>query len=168
VAGFSFAGSGQNTAMCFVRLKDWSVRKSPDMHVKAIAGRAMAAFSQYRDAQVFAFSPPAVMELGNAAGFDFELQDMAGLGHEKLMAARNQLLGMAGSILIWPWCAPTAWTTRRSTASTSTGTRQAPLACRVGRDRTSSPRPGAAPTSTTSWTRGASRRSSCRARRPTA
>jgi multidrug efflux pump len=95
VAGFSFAGSGQNTAMCFVRLKDWSVRKSPDMHVKAIAGRAMAAFSQYRDAQVFAFSPPAVMELGNAAGFDFELQDMAGLGHEKLMAARNQLLGMA-------------------------------------------------------------------------
>jgi multidrug efflux pump len=95
VAGFSFAGSGQNTAMCFVRLKDWSVRKSPDMHVKAIAGRAMAAFSQYRDAQVFAFAPPAVMELGNAAGFDFELQDMAGLGHEKLTAARNQLLGMA-------------------------------------------------------------------------
>ncbi|SFL33754.1 multidrug efflux pump [Desulfomicrobium norvegicum] len=95
VAGFSFAGSGQNTAMCFVRLKDWSVRKTPDMHVKAIAGRAMAAFSQYRDAQVFAFSPPAVMELGNAAGFDFELQDMAGLGHEKLTAARNQLLGMA-------------------------------------------------------------------------
>ncbi|PKN39574.1 MAG: hydrophobe/amphiphile efflux-1 family RND transporter, partial [Deltaproteobacteria bacterium HGW-Deltaproteobacteria-20] len=95
VAGFSFAGSGQNTAMCFIRLKDWSMRKSPDLHVKAIAGRAMAAFSQYRDAQVFAFAPPAVMELGNAAGFDFELQDMAGLGHEKLMAARNQLLGMA-------------------------------------------------------------------------
>ncbi|MBU4524339.1 MAG: efflux RND transporter permease subunit [Desulfomicrobium sp.] len=95
VAGFSFAGSGQNTAMCFVRLKDWSQRKDPGLKVKAVAGRAMAAFSQYRDAQVFAFSPPAVMELGNAVGFDFELQDMAGLGHEKLTAARNQLLGMA-------------------------------------------------------------------------
>ena len=95
VAGFSFAGSGQNTAMCFVRLKDWSQRKTPDLHVKAIAGRAMAAFSQYRDALAFAFAPPAVLELGNAAGFDFELQDMAGLGHDKLMAARNQLLGMA-------------------------------------------------------------------------
>ena len=96
VAGFSFAGSGQNTAMCFVRLKDWSQRKDPGLTVKAVAGRAMAAFSQYRDAQVFAFAPPAVMELGNAVGFDFELQDMAGLGHEKLTAARNQLLGMAG------------------------------------------------------------------------
>ena len=95
VAGFSFAGGGQNTAMCFVRLKDWSPRKTPDLHVKAIAGRAMAAFSQYRDALAFAFAPPAVLELGNAAGFDFELQDMAGLGHERLMAARNQLLGMA-------------------------------------------------------------------------
>jgi len=95
VAGFSFAGSGQNTAMCFVRLKDWSQRKDPGLSVKAVAGRAMAAFSQYRDAQVFAFAPPAVMELGNAVGFDFELQDMAGLGHEKLTAARNQLLGMA-------------------------------------------------------------------------
>ena len=95
VAGFSFGGSGQNTAICFVRLKDWNARKTPDLKVKAVAGRAMAAFSQYRDAQVFAFAPPAVLELGNAAGFDFELQDMAGLGHEKLMAARNQLLGMA-------------------------------------------------------------------------
>ncbi len=95
VAGFSFGGSGQNTAICFVRLKDWNARKTPDLKVKAIAGRAMGAFAQYRDAMVFAFAPPAVMELGNAAGFDFELQDMAGLGHEKLMAARNQLLGMA-------------------------------------------------------------------------
>jgi multidrug efflux pump len=95
VAGFSFGGSGQNTAICFVRLKDWNARKTPDLKVKAVAGRAMAAFSQYRDAMVFAFAPPAVLELGNAAGFDFELQDMAGLGHEKLMAARNQLLGMA-------------------------------------------------------------------------
>ena len=95
VAGFSFGGSGQNTAICFVRLKPWDKRPTPDLKVKAVAGRAMAAFSRYRDALVFAFAPPAVMELGNAAGFDFELQDMAGLGHDKLMAARNQLLGMA-------------------------------------------------------------------------
>lgn len=95
VAGFSFGGSGQNTAMCFIRLKDWNIRNTPDKKIKAIAGRAMAAFSQYRDAMVFAFAPPAVLELGNAAGFDFELQDLTGVGHDKLMAARNQLLGMA-------------------------------------------------------------------------
>ena len=95
VAGFSFAGSGQNNGMAFVRLKDWDLRKRDDQKVKAIAGRAMAKFSRIREAMVFAFVPPAVMELGNATGFDFELQDRAGLGHTKLMEARNQLLGMA-------------------------------------------------------------------------
>ena len=62
---------------------------TPGLELMERAGRAMAAFSQYRDAQVFAFAPPAVLELGNAAGFDFELQDMAGLGHDRLMAARS-------------------------------------------------------------------------------
>jgi hydrophobe/amphiphile efflux-1 (HAE1) family protein len=95
VAGFSFAGNGQNTGMAFVMLKDWDQRKRADQKVMAIAGRAMGAFSQIRDAMVFAFAPPAVMDLGNATGFDFELQDQAGLGHEKLMQARNMLLGMA-------------------------------------------------------------------------
>jgi multidrug efflux pump len=95
VAGFSFAGNGQNTGVAFVSLKDWSERKRPDRRVSAIAGRAMGAFARIRDAMVFAFAPPAVMELGNATGFDFELQDRAGLGHEKLMEARNQFLGMA-------------------------------------------------------------------------
>ncbi len=95
VAGFSFAGNGQNAGLAFVRLKDWSERKSPDQKVKAIAGRAMGAFSQIREAMVFAFAPPAVMELGNASGFDLQLQDQGGVGHEALMAARNQLLGMA-------------------------------------------------------------------------
>lgn len=94
-AGFSFAGSGQNTGIAFVRLKDWKQRARPDQHVKAITGRAMGAFSRIRDAMVFAFAPPAVAELGNASGFDVQLQDRTGVGHEALIAARNQFLGMA-------------------------------------------------------------------------
>ena len=95
VAGFSFAGRGQNMGLAFVRLKHWDLRKTPDMKASAIAGRAMGAFSRFRDGLAFAFSPPAVLELGVANGFDFQLQDRGGLGHEKLMEARNQLLGMA-------------------------------------------------------------------------
>ncbi|OGU07219.1 MAG: multidrug efflux RND transporter permease [Geobacteraceae bacterium GWC2_55_20] len=95
VAGFSFAGRGQNMGLAFVRLKDWKYRQSPDLKAPAVAGRAMGAFSKFRDGMAFAFSPPAVVELGQANGFDFMLQDRSGLGHEKLMEARNQLLGMA-------------------------------------------------------------------------
>ena len=95
VSGFSFAGRGQNMGLAFVKLKDWKLRKSPDLKAPAIAGRAMMAFSHIRDGLAFAFSPPAVVELGQANGFDFELQDRGGLGHAKLMEARNQLLGMA-------------------------------------------------------------------------
>ena len=95
VAGMSFGGQGQNMALGFVKLKDWKLRQRPDLKVKAIAGRAMGAFSQIKEAMVFAFPPPPVIELGMATGFDFQLQDRGGLGHEKFMAARNQLLGMA-------------------------------------------------------------------------
>ncbi|PLY01759.1 MAG: hydrophobe/amphiphile efflux-1 family RND transporter [Desulfuromonas sp.] len=95
VAGFSFAGQGQNMGLAFVKLKDWDLRKTPELRAPAVAGRAMGAFSQYRDALAFAFVPPAVLELGTAGGFDFQLQDRGGLGHAQLMAARNQLLGMA-------------------------------------------------------------------------
>jgi multidrug efflux pump len=95
VAGFSFAGRGQNMGLAWVRLKDWKVRKSQDLKAPAIAARAMKAFSQFRDGLAFAFVPPAVLELGVANGFDFQLQDRGGLGHAKLMEARNQLLGMA-------------------------------------------------------------------------
>jgi multidrug efflux pump len=95
VAGFSFAGNGQNTGIAFVRMKDWSERKGADHAVKAIVGRAMGSFSQIKDAMVFAFAPPAVLELGNASGFDLQLQDTGGIGHNALMAARNQMLGMA-------------------------------------------------------------------------
>ena len=95
VAGFSFGGSGQNMGIGFVMLKDWELRNRPDLRVKAITGRAMGAFSQIRDAMVFAFAPPAVVELGNATGFDVQLQDRGAVGHEALIAARNQFLGMA-------------------------------------------------------------------------
>ena len=95
VSGFSFAGNGQNMGMCFVKLKDWSLRKNKNLRVDAVARRAYMAFSKIRDAQIFAFAPPAIMELGNATGFDFQLQDRAGIGHEKLTEARNILLGKA-------------------------------------------------------------------------
>jgi multidrug efflux pump len=95
VAGFSFSGNGQNSGIAFVRMKDWSERKGAEHRVNAIVGRAMGKFSQIKDAMVFAFAPPAVLELGNASGFDLQLQDIGGVGHEALMAARNQMLGMA-------------------------------------------------------------------------
>ncbi len=95
VAGFSFAGRGQNMGLAWVKLKDWNLRRSAELKAPAIANRAMRAFSQYRDGLAFAFAPPAVLELGVANGFDFQLQDRGGLGHDKLMEDRNQLLGMA-------------------------------------------------------------------------
>ncbi len=94
LAGQSFSGGGQNTGMGFVRLRDWELRDRPDLKVDALANRAMGRFSQIRNAMVFAFAPPAVIELGTSKGFDFQLQDRGGLGHAGLMAARNQLLGM--------------------------------------------------------------------------
>ncbi|MFH0784302.1 MAG: efflux RND transporter permease subunit [Pseudomonadota bacterium] len=95
VAGFSFAGQGQNIGMVFAQLKDWKERNSPQQSVKAIIGRAMGSFSQIKEAMVFAFNIPAIPALGSSTGFDFFLQDRGGLGHDKLIAARNQLLGMA-------------------------------------------------------------------------
>ena len=95
VQGFSFGGSGQNNAMVFVKLKDWDERTSPEASVDAIIGRAFGAFASIRDAMVFALAPPPVMELGTSGGFNLYLQDVAGQGHDALMAARNQLLGGA-------------------------------------------------------------------------
>jgi multidrug efflux pump len=95
VVGFSFGGSGQNAGLAFIRLKPWDERTRKDQNVHVIVERAMKSFSQIRDAMVFAFAPPAALELGNANGFDMELKDNAGLGHDKLMAARNQLLTLA-------------------------------------------------------------------------
>jgi multidrug efflux pump subunit AcrB len=95
VAGFSFAGAGQNAGLAFIRLKDFDERKAANLKAPAVAGRAMGKFMQIRDAMVFAIVPPAVPELGTSSGFDFQLQDIGGVGHEALVAARNQVLGMA-------------------------------------------------------------------------
>ena len=95
VVGFSFAGAGQNVGIGFVQLKDWSERTEPGQSVQAVAGRAFGALSQIRDAFVFPIVPPAVIELGNVSGFDFYLQARGGQSHEELLAARDQLTGMA-------------------------------------------------------------------------
>jgi hydrophobe/amphiphile efflux-1 (HAE1) family protein len=95
IAGMGFSGRSQNNGMVFVKLKDWKLRERLDLKAKAVAGRAMGALSRIRNAMVFTFPPPAVVELGNARGVDFQLVDRGGLGHTPLMNARNQLLGMA-------------------------------------------------------------------------
>jgi HAE1 family hydrophobic/amphiphilic exporter-1 len=95
IAGMGWSGRAQNNGMVFAKLKDWKLRDRADLRAKAVAGRAMGAFSRIRNAMVFVFPPPAVVELGIARGVDFQLLDRGGLGHDALMAARNQFLGMA-------------------------------------------------------------------------
>ncbi|GAB3293116.1 efflux RND transporter permease subunit [Pseudidiomarina andamanensis] len=95
VVGFSFSGQGQNSGLAFVRLTDWSERTSPELQIEAIIGRAFGYFMQIREAMVFAFNLPSIPELGTASGFNLYIQDRGGLGHERLLQARNQLLGMA-------------------------------------------------------------------------
>ncbi|EDX7653574.1 efflux RND transporter permease subunit [Salmonella enterica subsp. enterica serovar Braenderup] len=94
VNGFSFSGQGQNSGMAFVSLKPWEERNGEENSVEAVIARATRAFSQIRDGLVFPFNMPAIVELGTATGFDFELIDQGGLGHDTLTKARNQLLGM--------------------------------------------------------------------------
>ena len=95
VLGFSFSGQGQNAAFGFVTLKDWSERKGEGQSAQALAGRAFGGLMGIRDAFIFPLSPPAIPELGQASGFTFRLQDRGGNGHDALVAARNQLMGMA-------------------------------------------------------------------------
>jgi len=95
VLGFSFFGSGQNAAIMFVPLKPWDERKGAENSASALAGKAMGVLSGSQHAMMFALSPPAIQELGNSSGFNLRLQDRSGLGYQKLLEARNQLLGMA-------------------------------------------------------------------------
>jgi len=97
ISGFNFGGQGQNNGLAFINLKDWSVRKDASLKAGAVAGRAMRKFSSRKNALVFSFTPPAVSELGTATGFQVQLQDRGGQGHEALMQARNQLLGLAAN-----------------------------------------------------------------------
>lgn len=95
IAGFSFAGSGQNAGMSFIRLKPWEDRPGAQNTAQAVAARAAGALAGIQDAMAFAFTPPAIQGMGESTGFELYLQDQAGVGHEALTAARNQLLGLA-------------------------------------------------------------------------
>ncbi len=95
ILGFSFAGSGQNTGLAFITLKDWKERSGAAHSAQSLVGRAYGALTSIRDAIIFPVSPPPIPELGRANGFAMRLQDRGGSGHEALVAARNQLLGMA-------------------------------------------------------------------------
>ncbi|ARN18551.1 efflux RND transporter permease subunit [Piscinibacter gummiphilus] len=95
VLGFSFSGTGQNAALAFITLKDWDERKGAEHQASAIAGRAFGALMGVKDAFIYPLSPPPIPELGTGSGFNFRLQDRGSLGHDALLAARNQLLGMA-------------------------------------------------------------------------
>jgi len=95
INGFSFSGRGQNAGLGFISLRPWDERHGAQNSVQALTGRIMQRFAGYQDAIIVAFAPPAITELGNATGFNFQLLDRAGAGHEALMQARNQLLGMA-------------------------------------------------------------------------
>ncbi|MGO4567811.1 efflux RND transporter permease subunit [Rhizobium sp. 2YAF20] len=95
-AGFGFGGQGQNVGIAFIKLKDFAQRSTAASKAQAIAGRAMATFAKIKDASVFALAPPAIPGFGNSSGFDFFIKDINGAGHDKLIEARNQLLGLAG------------------------------------------------------------------------
>ncbi len=95
VVGFSFIGAGQNVGFVFVKLKDWDERGAARLKAPAVVGRIMRAFANVREASIIAFQPPPVLELGVVAGFQLELEDRAGLGHERLMQARDELIGRA-------------------------------------------------------------------------
>jgi multidrug efflux pump len=95
VVGFNFAGQAQNAGFFAISLTPWDKRPLASQSATAISRRAIQHFAHDRDAQIFVVSPPAVIELGNATGFDMELIDRANLGHAALTQARGQLLGMA-------------------------------------------------------------------------
>jgi len=95
IAGFNFAGRGQNQGLVFIRFKDWSVRKRADLKVQAVLARTARHFASYQEATIVPINPPSIPALGTASGFDFELEDRAGLGHSKLMQARDELLAKA-------------------------------------------------------------------------
>jgi hydrophobe/amphiphile efflux-1 (HAE1) family protein len=95
ITGFGFGGRGQNSGIAFVRMRPWHLRTAPNLSAAAVIRRAMGTYAGWKDAVVFAFAPPAISELGNVGGLQYQLQDRGGLGHDALIAARDQLLGLA-------------------------------------------------------------------------
>ncbi|HEY7640562.1 MAG TPA: efflux RND transporter permease subunit [Steroidobacteraceae bacterium] len=95
INGFNYAGRGQNQGMLFVHFRDWSQRTSPDLSAQALIKRVAARFAAYGEAIVIPVNPPPIRELGTASGFDLELEDRGGLGHDALIKARDQLLANA-------------------------------------------------------------------------
>ena len=151
--------------LVFVKLKDWDVRRKASQKVQAIAARAGAYFAGIKDASIFVVVPPAVTELGNATGFDLQLQDRAGVGHEALLAARNQLLGMAAKEPALAAVRPNGVEDAPQFKLNIDG-EKADGPGSVARRRSTArwPLPGVRPTSTTSSTAAASSASTCRAR----
>ncbi len=166
VAGFSFAGQGQNTGQAFVNLTDWDERPGKKNSAEAIVGRAMKTFSKIRDAQIFALVPAPVRELGNSTGFDLQLEDRGDLGHDALMAARNQLLDAGAQES--DARAGAAERARRHAAAAPrhrSGEGQCARHCDRRHQRDACRPRGAASTSTTSSIAAASSASTCRAMR---
>jgi len=95
ISGNGFSGQSQNNGMVFVKLKEWDLRRRPELHAQSVAQRSTIHFAAWRNAIVYTFPPPAIAEIGTAQGFDFMLVDRGGAGHDALMNARNQLIGMA-------------------------------------------------------------------------
>ena len=95
IVGFNFGSRGQNAGVAWVRFKPWDQRHEARLRADSVTARVQKALAAIKEANVFAFTPPAVTELGNANGFELQLQDRANLGHDALMAARNQLLDLA-------------------------------------------------------------------------
>ncbi|HEY2819377.1 MAG TPA: efflux RND transporter permease subunit [Casimicrobiaceae bacterium] len=95
IAGFNFAGRGQNQGMVFVRFKDWSQRKASDLSVQAVLARTAKHFASYQPALIIPINPPSIPALGTSSGFDLELEDQGGVGHDKLAQARDQLIASA-------------------------------------------------------------------------
>src|SRR5207253_3181071 len=95
INGLNFAGRGQTQGMVFVRFKDWSARSRAELTVQAVMARTAKHFASYQNAVIVPINPPSIPALGTASGFDLELEDRGGLGHDKLIQARDQLLGMA-------------------------------------------------------------------------
>lgn len=154
ILGFSFSGSGQNAALAFTTLKDWSQRGAKDS-AAAIADRANAAFSELKDAIAFAILPPPVSGLGTSSGFEFRLQDRGGVGYDALMQARSELLALAEKARYWPMPAKKRWQRARKCNLKSIASAPMhwgfPLPTLVPCCR----RPWVRPTSMTSRTRGA-------------